>query len=426
MLTSYRALLARTGARPLAVACALGWLTAGGIALAVILAVHGATGSFSDAGGAVAALAAGAGTAAPLRGRLIDRRGPGVLGLFASGYALAAAALVAGCAARGPAALLITAAGAVGVSSPPLIATSRRLWVEVAGELAPTAHALNSLLADVGQLGGAAVAGGAAAVLSPTLAPGLIAASGAAAAIYVAARARSGDRTGAEIKAAPASPQPMSQPSRGRSLLRAAPGLRTLVAVDFGLAFAGGLIELAVTALCARAGAAEWAALPLSAAAAGSILFALGSGGRWALIPPARRYLAGCWLAALPLAVLIVVRDVAGAALVMAASGAGIGLFAAALYELLDVVVPADRSVEAFTWLTSGQAGGLALGSAIAGPLTHTALALAFAVAATAGLLAAAVAVRRRSSLEPQRQVERSIGRSDYARALVEEPKPSE
>jgi hypothetical protein len=411
MLTSYRALLARTGARPLAVACALGWLTGGGIALAVILAVHGATRSFSDAGGAVSALAAGAGIAAPLRGRLIDRRGPSVLALFAAGYVLAAAALVAGCAARRPAGLLITAAGAVGVSSPPLIATSRKLWVEVAGELAPAAHALNSLLADVGQLGGAAVAGGAAAVLSPTLAPGLIAASGAAAAIYVAARARAGAGTAVTLNTKPASPPP--QPTTGRSVLGAAPGLRTLIAVDFGLAFAGGLVELAVTALCARAGAAEWAALPLSAAAAGSILFALGSGGRWARIPAARRYLVGCWLVALPLLLLITVRGVAGAALVMAVSGAGVGLFAAALYELLDLVVPCDRSVEAFTWLTSGQAAGMALGSAVAGPLTHSALGLAFAVASAAGLLSAALAVRRRSTLQAEGQAARWIGQSD-------------
>lgn len=50
MLSSYRALLARGGAAQLAFACALGWLSYTGYSLAIILAVHAATGSFAVAG----------------------------------------------------------------------------------------------------------------------------------------------------------------------------------------------------------------------------------------------------------------------------------------------------------------------------------------------------------------------------------------
>jgi hypothetical protein len=65
MLSQYRALLARGGARPLLLACALGWLAFTSYALAIILAVHAAGHSFGVAGAAVAAFAAGSGLAAP-------------------------------------------------------------------------------------------------------------------------------------------------------------------------------------------------------------------------------------------------------------------------------------------------------------------------------------------------------------------------
>ncbi|MDO8188348.1 hypothetical protein Q7L71_22275, partial [Conexibacter sp. CPCC 205706] len=56
------------------------------------------------------------------------------------------------------------------------------------------------------------------------------------------------------------------------------------------------------------------------------------------------------------------------AALVLPA-GAGYGLLSVALLELLDDAAPPHRQVEAFTWLTSAQALGLALGSLSAGAL---------------------------------------------------------
>lgn len=82
MLLSYRALLGRAGARPLALGCGLAWLSFAGYALAIILAVHAATGSFAVAGGAVAAFLCGLGLGRPCAGTL-DRQArtqqPGLL-----------------------------------------------------------------------------------------------------------------------------------------------------------------------------------------------------------------------------------------------------------------------------------------------------------------------------------------------------------
>src|SRR5690242_19546132 len=96
-MPTYRALLARPGARGLALACGLGWLSFGSYGLAIVLAVHAATGSFASAGVAIAAFSAGAGALAPLRGRFVDARGPRALAPFAPLSAGALTLLAAGC-----------------------------------------------------------------------------------------------------------------------------------------------------------------------------------------------------------------------------------------------------------------------------------------------------------------------------------------
>lgn len=390
MFSSYRALLARAGARSLALACALGWLVFAGYSLAVILAVHAASGSFAEAGGAVAVFALGSGIGAPARGRLIDRRGARYLFVFAVGHAAASGALVVCCALRVGAAPLLVAAGLAGLLAPPLIATARRVWGEVAGEMTPTAHALNGALGDAGSLAGPAMAGGLAAAVSPSFGFAVMTGTASAAAAFVASRwggrsLASASKTAAEGRQGP--------------LLVESSGLLTLLLGDaaFGVAF--GAIEVAVTALCARAHAAELAAVPLSATAAGSVLVSLWSGTGRLGKAAAWRYVTGCWLAGLALLPLLVLRSIAGTSLILAVSGAGLGLFAVALYELLDEVVPEYRSVEAFTWLTTGQAAGMAFGSAVAGQLTRTGAGTSFALACVAGVAGVVIASVRRGTL---------------------------
>lgn len=76
MFSSYRALLARAGARPLVLACGLAWISFTGYVLAIILAVHAATSSFAVAGGVVASFSAASALGAPVRGRFLDRLAP--------------------------------------------------------------------------------------------------------------------------------------------------------------------------------------------------------------------------------------------------------------------------------------------------------------------------------------------------------------
>src|SRR3954447_13982489 len=88
METSYRALLARGTARRLIAALGAAWLSFGMVSLALFLTAQHGSGSSALGGVAVAAFAVGAGTLAPVRGRLLDRHGARRwLPAFAGGYA---------------------------------------------------------------------------------------------------------------------------------------------------------------------------------------------------------------------------------------------------------------------------------------------------------------------------------------------------
>src|SRR3954464_7208411 len=120
-MSTYRALLARPGARALALACGRGWRSFGSYGLAIVLAVHAASGSFAAAGAAVAAFSAGSGLLAPVRGRLLDARGPRALALVAPVHAGGLALLVLGCVAGWSDPLVVVVAGVAGATCPPLI-----------------------------------------------------------------------------------------------------------------------------------------------------------------------------------------------------------------------------------------------------------------------------------------------------------------
>jgi MFS family permease len=395
MSSSYRALLARAGARPLALACALGWLAFGGYNLALILLVHAQTGSFALAGGAVAAFAVGSGLGAPFRGRLIDRRGPRLLGVFAAGHAGAAALLIVCCSLGTGTVSTLAASALTGMLVPPLMATARAEWTRVAAESVATAYALTGALGDLGGLAGPALVGGLAASVSVVAAFAAEVGMASLAAVIVAVISRPGD-------AHPDDRDSAGRADRVRRSLIRYPGLRTLVLGDVGLGLALGSIEVSVPALCAHHGSASLAAVPLSISAVGSVLASLLSGTGRLRRSAAWRYVTGGWIAALVLTVLLAVRSVVGVTCVLAVTGAGVGLLSVALYELLDRVVPGERAVEAFTWLTSGQAAGLAAGSLIAGQLSGHRIGAAFAFTAVTALVSAVtVTVRRRTLREP-------------------------
>ncbi|HEX6025306.1 MAG TPA: hypothetical protein VFZ00_25160 [Solirubrobacter sp.] len=378
-MSVYSALLRRRGARTLALACALGWVTFGSSGLAVVLLVEHRTDSFGAAGAAVAALSLGAAALAPLRGRLVDGRGAPALVAFGAGHATGLLAILV--APNGIATVL--AAGTAGALAPPLIATARKVWPSVAGpELTRAAHALNALLGDAAAVLGPALTGALAASLGPPTALAVLAFGPCAGTVIVARRGV---------------PRDAAHRFGGLGILRTSAGLRTVMLVDVWLAVAIGAVDVAAPAIADQEGAPELAAIPLAAFAAGSVVASLWAG--QAASSAQRRFLAGSVALAAALAGCAFVSSVLTLALVLLVAGGAYGVLNVALFELLDIVVPARNAVEALTWITTAGGTGLAIGAAAAGALATDSPQSALLLTAVATIPGALIALARRRSL---------------------------
>lgn len=406
MLSTYRATLALPGARTLAIACALAWLTTSTYGLGLILAVHHATGSFGVAGTAAGAFALGTALLAPWRGRLVDRRGPHVLRPLAVTHALLVAILLATADAVPPAA---TAGIAVlaGALVPPLIAVARTRWTQLASspDDARPGHALNAVLADTSSVVGPVAVAALAVVTGPGLAvalflPGLLAAAGLLARGTPAAASRA-TATASRDDVTP-DPEPEVPAARVARGIPGGAGFRMLLATETLLAVAFGAFDLIAPALGAASGSPNLGAAALAAFAGGSAAAGLWSGAINEAARPARRLLGGLLLTAATFAVASAAPSVLVLAAAGVPAGVGVGLAFVAVLELLDAVVPEDRSVEAFTWLTAGGGLGAAAGAILAGRLIaagHDAAAVALcAIAVGVAALWAAVTPRPRGA----------------------------
>ncbi|MCC6831748.1 MAG: MFS transporter [Thermoleophilia bacterium] len=372
MAGGYRAVAARPGARRLLAAIGLAWLGFGMELLAVFLTVQRATASTVTAGFAVAAFSVGAAALAPVRGRVLDRRGTRPwLAIFAcaSGAALVAPAFAAR--AGADATVLVGLSVLGGLAAPPLVASLRLRWADVLPDAElRRGYALTSLIGDAGMVVGPALAG-----LLFTVAAWLpLALCGAAVAC-----------AGLMAGASPPRADDGGPPAR-----LAGPAMTTLVVVSVALGLAMGMVEVAVPAGALHWDVAGWAGVMLGALAAGSIAGGLWFGRRSWTGRPLRRYV----LAAGTLGVLIVPLAAAtgpavlGGLLVL--TGLAYGPATIALFEALDLVAP-GRGTEAFTWITTAEAAGASAGAAAAGWLAaHPGLPWAF-IPAAAILVAAAV-----------------------------------
>jgi MFS family permease len=373
---SYRALLARGRSRLVLAALTAAWLSFGAVALAIFLATRRATGSDGSAGSAVAAFSLGAGLLAPARGRLLDRRGVRPwLPALAGGYAAALCALDLLAAAREPAWLLALAAGAAGVSAPPLVASLRAVWPAIAGPaLVRRAYALTALLADAGSV----VAPAAAGVLFVAVPQAPLPACAAAALVAAGIAARAGE------------------PGRGRSareevgpLLSGA--LVRLLGVEVALGGALGLVEVAVPSAAAGWGEPGAAGVLLGSFAVGGVAGGLWFGRRNWREAPERRYLLAALALGAGLLPCAAATGPATLAPLLVLAGLASGPATISLFEALDALAP-HRPTEALTLVTTAGAIGTAGGSLAAGWSTSN-LGLWAPFACGAALLAGAAGI---------------------------------
>jgi predicted MFS family arabinose efflux permease len=374
----------------LTVACATGWLALSITALAIVLQVIDATGSSAAAGVA----AAGYGLAAALvgvpRARLVDRFGPGrVLPRLAVGHALALCGFVVAAKAGAPAAVLVALTFLASASTPPVIGVARAQWSEwIPEEDLPKAYALMAMFGDLAQ-----VLGPPAAVLLATLVDPAAGLAATAVLVVLTTFLVIGGRTG-PARQADSTPGPTG---RSRVAIRF-PGLQTLVLSGVALGAGLGAIDVLVPVLAIARDEGWTAGLMLGAYGVGGVVGSLVSP-RLSGTPIATRYIGGIAALVAVTATLVLSPSWWTIAAILAVAGVAWGITNVVLYEALDVVVPKENSTEAWSWLSTAEALGIAGGASLAGIVAAQSMTAALAMTPVALAVALLVSVFRRSGL---------------------------
>jgi MFS family permease len=410
VIARYRALFSAPGVGRLLLSSVLGRLPVGMFSLAILLFVHGRTGSFLVAGLAVGAFTLAGAAVGPLLGALVDRLGQTpVLLPSAAGQATALLALVLVAQAGAPVAAIIALAALAGGLLPPIAGCVRALWSEVAhdGEL-ETAYALDATTQEAIWTLGPLLVGSVAGLASPAAAVLLCAALTVCGTVYFAtSRLSRGWRTDTRVH------------SRGGALA-ASPGLRVLLCSVVLAGVVIGAVEVGLAGLAVQQGA-RWSAGPLLA------LFSIGSmvGGliysarSWRL-SVARRYSTMLLAMALAVAPLIAVHSLLAVFPLSVLAGLCLAPMISCQFSLVGALAPAGTTTEAFTWHRAATVAGMAGGSALGGSLIDAhGTGAAFALGCVSVALAGVLAVLGRRRIEP------ATALAQATTALAAEPRES-
>jgi MFS family permease len=382
------------GAKTLLVGSILGRLPIGMSPLLLVLLVEGATGSYADAGIASAAYAVANAIVGPVLGRIADRLRPTpVLVATAVTWPVAAGAVLAATSMDAPAPVLWAVAALLGACLPPLTATVRSTWSDLtakpeASALRETAQALETTAFELVFVLGPMVVGGLAVLTDPAVS------------LVVAAVLAFGGTLAVASGRATRAWRPAVDRAATRGLGPAvAAGMPLLLSVASGLAFAFGVVGVAIPAFAAdRTGgdADGLAGLLLGLWGVGSV-----TGGLWFGTRRFRRSLPTQWALTLGavaagLATLALVPSAGIMAVALLVGGVTLAPALTVENALVSRIAPAGMVNEAYTWVATVVFASSAAGAALAGILVERdgGVALAFALAAmttAAGAVAAAV-----------------------------------
>ncbi len=388
-LAAYRRVLGAPRVRPLVVFGLLARMPIGMGAVALILFVHGQTGSFGGAGVVAGAYTIGLGITGPTLARVIDRRGSRLV--IVPGALLVMAAMVAvvllGEAGAGTVPLVL-AGFLAGAGSTPIGGILRQRWPELVdpAEL-PTAYALDAVMIEVVFVSG------------PLLAGILAATAGAAEGLIVAGVL---GIVGSVGFARLSTVRPGGDPDAERHWLGAlaSPHLRFLVLSNLPLAATFGVLDVTLPAFGAHHGATALGGPFAAALALGSGIGGLAFGARPGIFGPPRRSLVVLAVlmvfTCLPLPVATSIPEM----FVFAAlAGLTIAPQVTVRNQIVQNTLVAGTATEAFTWLALAITVGASIGSALVGPLVEAAGWRAGALVAVALPAAAALVVFVRRDL---------------------------
>jgi MFS family permease len=357
--------------------------------LAIVLLVRGQGGSYAVAGLVAGAYSVALALSSPLLGRLVDRVGQTrVLAGCAVASALGFGALAAAGGGAPPVALAGLAA-LTGASIPPVGACMRALWSELLehdGQL-QAAFAVESTVQELIFVVGPPLVALLVAAFSPSVAlvgTGLLLLAGVG--VFAATPVSRAWR-------------PRRRAADWAGALRS-PGIRAVLATIVLLAAAFGTVEVTVVAEAEQLGSRALAGPLLALWAVGSMAGGLVFGARASDRGPEQRMVGLLGLVVAGIALLSVATGMVQLAAGMVLAGLGIAPAIACLYLLVDRLAPDGTVTEAFTWVTTAFASGIAAGNALGGALVQrVGTDRAFLVAAAAIAAGTLLARLRRPAL---------------------------
>jgi len=342
-----------------------------GLAIVLLVRAHG--GSYAVAGMVAGTYSVALALTSPLLGRLVDRVGQ--------------TRVLAGCAvvsALGFGAMAGLAA-LTGAAIPPIGACMRALWSELLGHdgRLQAAFAVESTVQELIFVVGPPLVALLAAAFSP-----------AAALLGTAALLLAGVGSFAATPVSRAW-RPRRRAADWAGPLRS-PGIRAVLATIVLLAAAFGTVEVTVVADAEQLGSRTLAGPLLALWAVGSMAGGLVFGARASDRGPEQRVVGLLTLVVAGIALLSVATGLVQLGAGMVLAGLGIAPAIACLFLLVDRLAPAGTVTEAFTWVTTAFASGVAAGNALGGTLVQRAgTDRAFLVAA-AGIAAGTLLARLR------------------------------
>jgi MFS family permease len=377
----YRALFAAPGSRGFSAAGFIGRMPLSMMGIGVVTMVSQLTGRYGLAGALSATIALSAALIGPQISRLVDQHGQRRVLRPATLVALAAAAgLLFAAHFDWPDGVLFACAAGIG-SVPSLGAMIRARWAAVyrGTPQLHTAYSFESVVDEVCFIFGPIISIGLSTAWFPEAGPLLAACFLAVGVFWLTAQ-----------RATEPEPHPRGRNGGGTALR--SPGLQVLVATFVATGAIFGAVDVVTVAFADERGHKSAASVVLALYAAGSCVAGLVFGLLHVKGAPERRWLLGVLLMSVSMIPLLLVGNLPFLAVALFVAGLFIAPTMITTMSLIEEHVPRAQLTEGMTWVSTGLAVGVALGSSAAGWVIDAAGARAgYGVPAVSGAVAAVV-----------------------------------
>ncbi|WP_079169428.1 MULTISPECIES: MFS transporter [unclassified Streptomyces] len=380
-LGSYVRLLRAPGASPLAFWGVIGRFPIAMRSIGCLMLVSAVTGSLGDAGTVAAAMLVSQGVASPVLGRLADRHSQRrVLLSTCLAHAAGMALLLVSIGLRSPLWVMVGAAVLTGCTSVSFTSFMRARWAAFVDQgLLRTAYALESMLDDTIFLLGPLIVTALSTSVHPSAGLLTCAALTVAGSVGVALHRRS-EPASASVTA------PGQRPKRALTV----PGVWILMICYAGMGFQFGAVDVVMIAFAREQGSPGLAGLFLSLLAVGSLIAGAVYGVADWRLSQARLLCVTTGLLTVGVIPLAFVHSSLVMCFLAVVAGVAISPALIAGSTLMESLAPKGSLSEAFSWLTSCGALGIASGTAVGGQLAEL---NSSAWAAWAGVAGGAVAL---------------------------------